>query len=104
MLPHDHFQKVIDPSNQLGILLASHWISVKSIMATITEVEYKCRAMEPEKQEHSEKHDSAQGIGRWLTYLNRLVDVEHRQYNAWPMWVEAQLEQDAGCFGRTIFH
>jgi hypothetical protein len=103
MLPHEHFQKVIDPSNQVGILLATHWISVKQIMATITEMEHKCRAMEPEKKTEVDENDAWNGIGKWLRFLNGRVDADHRRYNAWPIWVEAQLDRDPKCFGRTIF-
>lgn len=42
------------------------------------------------------------GMGRWLKYLNRQVDAEHRQYNGWPMWVEEQLDRDLGFFGKTM--
>lgn len=103
MLPHDEFQRIIDPSNQVAILLATHWIAVKQIMVTITETEAKGRAKEPENKPNVDEHDPWNGLGKWLRYLNRLVDEEHLAYNAWPVWVEAQLEQDAGCFGRTLF-
>ncbi|KAK4454991.1 hypothetical protein QBC34DRAFT_289273 [Podospora aff. communis PSN243] len=103
MLPHGDFQRVIDPSNQVGILLATHWISVKQIMATITEMEHKCRAKEPEKKGQVDENDAWNGIGKWLRFLNRGVDAEHRRYNAWPMWVEAQLDKDPKVFGRSIF-
>jgi hypothetical protein len=102
MLPHDQFQKIVDPDNQVAILLGAHWIALKQIMATITEVEAKARAKEPARPE-VDKHDASHGIGKWLKYLNRCVDAEHVQYNAWPMWVEAELERDPACFGRTMF-
>jgi len=98
MLPHDQFQRVIDHSNQASVLLAAHWIAVKQIMSLITEKEWDARAKSPEPKA---ENDMGTGIVKWLKYLNRLVDNEHAKYNTWPVWVEAQLEQDPRCFGRT---
>ncbi|PKS08444.1 hypothetical protein jhhlp_005081, partial [Lomentospora prolificans] len=96
MLPHDKFRRIIDPSNQVMILLATHWIAVKQIMAFITEVEEMARATRPTR---SESDPIDPGLVRWLKYLNRQVDFEHRLYNTWPMWVEEQLERDITFFG-----
>ncbi|EOO00020.1 putative c6 transcription factor protein [Phaeoacremonium minimum UCRPA7] len=41
MLPYDDFQRVIDTHNPVMVLLASHWIAIKQIMATITETEHE---------------------------------------------------------------
>ena len=38
-MPHDQFQRLVDPANQVATLLASHWIAVKQIMAPVTETE-----------------------------------------------------------------
>lgn len=102
MLPHHQFQKIVDPDNQVAILLGAHWIALKQIMATITEAEAKTRAKEPERPE-VDKHDASNGIAKWLKCLNRCVDAEHVRFNAWPMWVEQELERDPACFGRTLF-
>ncbi|KAJ9165036.1 C6 zinc finger protein [Coniochaeta hoffmannii] len=96
MLPHEQFRQIIDPDNQVCILLASHWIALKQIMATITETEWRASG-EPNKS----GNDIEIGIIRWLKYLNGLVDRDHVAYNQWPMWVEAQLERDVGFFGKT---
>lgn len=98
MLPHDQFQRLIDPTNQVAVLLASHWISLKQIMVTITSREGLARAKQPPK---SADHDMDVGIVRWLRYLNRSVDADHVGYNVWPLWVEAQLDRDPTCFGRS---
>lgn len=103
MLPHDEFQRIIiDPSNQTIILLSSHWIALKQIMATITDVEGAARAKEPEPTPRQE-NDMCIGIIKWLRYLNGLVDEEHAPYNVWPAWVEMQLERDPRCFGKGRF-
>ncbi len=98
MLPHDQFQRIIDPSNQNCILLATHWIALKQIMAAITETEERARAKRPPKKANN---DISLGIIRWLKYLNQRVDAEHVVYNQWPMWVEAQLDADRMVFGKT---
>lgn len=98
MLPHDKFRRVIDPSNQVALLLATHWIALKQIMAFITDVEDSARAMAPSA---SSDDPIDPGVLRWLRHSNRRVDAEHRVYNAWPVWVEEQLEADPAFFGRT---
>lgn len=97
MLPHEQFRHIIDPTNQTCILLATHWISLKQIMATITETEWKAKA-EAEKKSGG---DIEVGIIRWLKHLNSLVDEEHLVYNQWPVWVEAQLDLNRRFFGKT---
>src|SRR5437773_2480304 len=98
ILKHDQFKRLIDPTNQVTVLLATHWISLKMIMAEITEQEYRARhdAGRPQKKEG----DVEVGIIRWLKYLNGLIDDQHRPYNAWPLWIEAQLDIDISYFGR----
>ena len=96
MLPHEQFRQVIDSDNQVCILLASHWIALKQIMATITEAEWRASG-----EAKKAGNDIEIGIIRWLKYLNGLVDGDHVVYNQWPIWVEAQLERDVGFFGKT---
>jgi hypothetical protein len=102
-LPHDDFQKVVDPGDQVFTLLATHWIALKMIMATITEAEQRV-AQEQRRAagqpEHVRERGIDIGITRWLRHLNRRVDAEHRGYNRWPAWVEAQLDRDVAYFGR----
>jgi hypothetical protein len=98
-LPHDKFQQVIDPSNQVCVLLASHWIAIKQIMAQITEMEHRAMAKEPDKP--TDPGDIDLGIIRWLKHLNRSVEPEYQLYNQWPMWVEAELDRDRRVFGKT---
>ena len=93
-MPHDKFQTVIDPANQVAVLLSTHWIALEAIMATITETE-QAAATRPNKSE-------TKGNAAWLRYLNSQVDVEHRVYNDFPVWVEAQLNRDLAFFGKTV--
>ncbi|WYZ37504.1 hypothetical protein EsH8_II_001010 [Colletotrichum jinshuiense] len=94
-LPHEKFQRVIDMNNWTMVLLASHWVALKQIMAFITNAEHECREKEPPQENTVDL-----GIIRWLGYLNKRVDQEHLIYNQWPMWVENQLNRDLGFFGK----
>ncbi|KAL0940719.1 C6 transcription factor [Colletotrichum truncatum] len=95
-LPHEKFQRVINPLNQTMILLATHWVSLQQVMVTITRVEHECREKAPEPKEDSPDL----GIIRWLRYLNKQIDYEHQIYNQWPLWVEYQLNRDLSFFGK----
>ncbi|KAK4167381.1 hypothetical protein QBC43DRAFT_311707 [Cladorrhinum sp. PSN259] len=109
-LSHERFQRLIaERGNQVAVLLATHWIALKQIMAVITETEGKAAVVCPpgrrpqREKEYAGKagNDISLGIIRWLKYLNGLVDEEHLVYNRWPMWVEAQLDVDRRFFGKT---
>lgn len=100
MLPHDKFRRIIDPSNQVMHLLATHWIALKQIMAFITEAEQAARAMSPSGGGGGDDPVDP-GLLRWLRFSNSQVDFEHRVYNVWPVWVAEQLERDPTFFGRS---
>lgn len=95
-MPHDQFQRIIDPSNSTCVLLGSHWIATKQIMATILNQE----KMASRQGERSETGSVDEGMVRWLRYLNRQVLPEYQQYNNWPKWVEARLKEDITFFGK----
>ncbi|KAI0542157.1 C6 zinc finger protein [Xylaria digitata] len=95
-IPHETFQSLIDGGNQVCLLLASHWIALKQIMANITGVEHRQRPQQPGRKDG----DMDLGMVRWLKYINRQVDIDHQRYNQWPLWVEAQLDIDLGYFGK----
>lgn len=84
-------------TSQTMVLLASHWIALKQIMATVTNAEHECREKAPPKESAVDL-----GIIRWLGHLNRQVDHEHLVYNRWPLWVEEQLKQDLTFFGKKF--
>ncbi|KAI1781119.1 hypothetical protein F4818DRAFT_28614 [Hypoxylon cercidicola] len=110
-IPHAQFRHLIDAGRPTCTLLAAHWIALKQVMAPVTETEYRVRAREPERSGAAGAGDSSNnssssssidhGMVRWLKHLNRQVDVPHRAYNGWPVWVETQLDKDARAFGRT---
>ncbi|KAI0874840.1 hypothetical protein GGS24DRAFT_457940 [Hypoxylon argillaceum] len=98
-IPHENFQILIDSRNQVCLLLASHWIALKQIMATITGAEHGQRPQRPDREDRGVD----MGMVRWLKHINRQVDVEHQQHNQWPLWVEAQLDTNLGYFGKELY-
>ncbi|RYP65832.1 hypothetical protein DL769_006204 [Monosporascus sp. CRB-8-3] len=94
-IPQESFAYLVNPENQVCLLLGAHWIALKKIMRTITDAESRVNP-----SSHPRDGDPDIGMGRWLKYLNRQIDDEHREYNQWPMWVETQLERDLDFFRR----
>ncbi|KAL6919092.1 hypothetical protein FSHL1_003071 [Fusarium sambucinum] len=100
LLPHDTFQALIDPDNQVMLLLHTHWIAINEIITPISGQERNVSNKYPPDQREG-KPDLDPGFSRWLKYLNRSIDTEHQVYNQWPMWVEEQLDNDITFFGRV---
>ncbi|KAF7549452.1 hypothetical protein G7Z17_g6371 [Cylindrodendrum hubeiense] len=100
LLPHNSFQELINPNNQVMILLHAHWVSLNEIMTFITQQERHAREKSPTPREGQAEIDP--GFHRWLRYMNAHVDYEHQMYNQWPMWVEDQLNRDITFFGKTM--
>ncbi|KAI2625494.1 C6 zinc finger protein [Xylaria nigripes] len=93
-IPHGNFQSLVDGRNQVCLLLASHWIALRQIMATIIRVEQQ-------QQQHRQKQQNQDmGMMRWLKHIKQSIDADHQRYNQWPLWVEAQLDIDLGVFGK----
>ncbi|KAK3293423.1 uncharacterized protein B0H64DRAFT_419172 [Chaetomium fimeti] len=99
MLPHAKFQPLVDPNNQVALLLSAHWVALEQIMGPICETEHKVSASMSGGR--SSNAGASLGNIRWLRYLNNQLDAEHRLYNEWPMWVEAQLARDIRCFRKA---
>jgi hypothetical protein len=97
-LPHDSFQRLVDTSNQVCILLATHWIALQQIMTEICEQQRRASG----KPTSRDSNDIGVGISRWLKFLNRQLDPDFLPYNAWPTWVEEQLDADRAFFGKTM--
>lgn len=97
MLPHNVFQELISPDNQVIMLLHTHWIALAQIMTFITQQEYEVR----EKTAPTNVDEPLDpGFHRWLRYLNARIDYEHQMFNQWPLWVDEQLERDLTFFGK----
>ncbi|KAJ4169431.1 hypothetical protein NW754_016459 [Fusarium falciforme] len=97
MLPHDTFEALINPDNQVIMLLHSHWIAINEIMTPITGQE---KQVAVKYSERDTEPDTDPGFARWLKYINAHIDYEHQIYNQWPMWIEEQLDRDITCLGR----
>ncbi len=109
-LPHHKFQRVVDPKNEVFLLLATHWIAVKQIMATITQVERYFQdedtgGQQPPPPPPPPTPDGSidMGILRWLKYLNRQLGPEYQVFNQWPLWVETELDRNPSVFGRAAY-
>ncbi|KAM0399989.1 hypothetical protein ACHAQC_003274 [Fusarium culmorum] len=100
LLPHDTFQSLIDPDNQVMLLLHTHWVAINEIITPISGQERNVSNKYPPDQREG-KPDLDPGFSRWLKYLNQSIDLEHQIYNQWPMWVEEKLDNDATFFGRV---
>ncbi|TFB05366.1 hypothetical protein CCMA1212_002816 [Trichoderma ghanense] len=98
LLPHASFQELINASNQVVILLHTHWIALSQIMAFINEQEYAVREKHPARQDN--RIDP--GFIRWLKHLNARVDDQHQRFNQWPRWVDEQLDNDITFFGKRL--
>jgi hypothetical protein len=97
MLPHHIFQELINPNNQVVMLLHAHAIALTLVMAFIFAQE---REASDHKPPPSPNEPMDPGFGRWLKFINSRIDYEHQMYNQWPMWVEEQLDRDITFFGR----
>ncbi|KAF5963477.1 UPC2-like protein [Fusarium coicis] len=99
LLPHDTFQALIDPDNQVMMLLHSHWVAINEIMSPISGQERNVSEKYPPQRDDQPQLDP--GFARWLKHINANIDLEHQIYNQWPMWVEEQLDNDITFFGRV---
>ncbi|KAK0732647.1 hypothetical protein B0T21DRAFT_443843 [Apiosordaria backusii] len=101
MLPHEEFQVLVDiPGNQVSVLLGAHWVALKMVMAVVTEGEMMGSA---EREKRTGKEGIQLGIGRWLRYLNGVVEEGYYGgFGGWARWVEGRLEEDVTYFGKTV--
>lgn len=117
-LPQEQFRQVIDLDRQVFVLLATHWIALKQIMTRIhSKSDQVSMAMSgvssvdgdtselssvKSRDAPSNSGDGSMdpGIIRWLKHLNKQVEPAYRAYNEWPIWVEAELDNDMSVFGR----
>ncbi|KAI1766608.1 hypothetical protein GGR53DRAFT_485927 [Hypoxylon sp. FL1150] len=104
-LPHADFALLIDAGRATCMLLASHWIALKQVMAPVTELEHRVRARRPARPpgEGNGNGDASMALGMvgWLRHLNRQVDAAYQGYNEWPVWVQEQLDKDIRAFGNA---
>lgn len=105
-LPFEDFQRVIDMTNQVNVLLASHWVAMMMAMSFLHAASIKVN--EDSKKRYkgiTSARTAAQEKGKctepwyyWLVCLNRWVNEEHKRFNLWPQWVQERLDEDAQYF------
>ncbi|KAL1836966.1 hypothetical protein VTJ49DRAFT_4430 [Mycothermus thermophilus] len=109
MLSHDEFRRLVDPDNQVVLVLGAHWNALEQVMAVICETERKGATRLPERRATRTKTGSSSGGAGattntgWLKHIIGLIDDEHRPYMEFPMWVQEQLDKDRGFFGKTFY-
>ncbi|KAL1885341.1 hypothetical protein Cpir12675_006990 [Ceratocystis pirilliformis] len=112
-MPHHQFCKVINPTNQVMVLLNTHWIGLNQMLAAVADPNRSTRQHHQQSQQggnsrhggshHHHGYLSTIQLGgfKWLKYTNRLVDYTHQFYNTWPTWVEQQLLRDPNVFSSS---
>ncbi|KAJ6789711.1 hypothetical protein PWT90_00575 [Aphanocladium album] len=104
-LPFDDFQRIIDLTDQVHVLLASHWVALMMAMSFLRKASMKVNDDSKKKQEES-GHKGASAQAReegkctepwyyWLVCLNRWVSDDYKKFNVWPQWVQDRLGEDA---------
>lgn len=80
-MSHEEFAKLVNPENEAGKLLQSHFAALQLIMTPITQSE----------KERGRKTPTTVGDGvtvRWLTNLHKNSLPEYRKYYEWPLAIE----------------
>ena len=118
---HARFQRLINPSNHVAMLIAAHWVALEHVMDPIADVERTKGAakLPPHQQSQPESTEDgdenrrrgSDGSGSranrlWLKYLNAQIRLEApylRSYNHFPEWVQENLDIDKRYFGRMVW-
>jgi hypothetical protein len=79
-MSHEDFQHFIDPANEVGQLLQSHFVAVQYLISPISIHEMGERKPEPTINE------SSQG-SRWLGAIHQRVTPRMREFFEWPISV-----------------
>ena len=85
-MSHEEFALFIDPSNEAGKLLQSHFAALQLIMTPFTRRETDGRKVFRKNATSPDKTDGT--TNRWLVYLHRNINPEMRVYYEWPIWIE----------------
>jgi len=76
-MSHENFQHFIDPANEVGQLLQSHFVAVQLLLSPITVHELGKR--EPEMPNNESSH--------WLDAIHQRVTPQMRKFFEWPISV-----------------
>jgi hypothetical protein len=84
-MSHDDYALFIDPNNEAGKLLQSHFAALQIIMTPFTRRETVGRR-------NAATGQSPDGTtARWLVALHRDIKSEMRPYYDWPIWVQNEM-------------
>lgn len=81
-MSHEDFQHFINPANEIGQLLQSHFVAVQLLLTPITVHEMGDR--KPEKPNN--------GVNRWLGAILERVSPQMREFFEWPISVAEGVE------------
>lgn len=85
-MSHEEFALFIDPSNEAGKLLMSHFAALQLTMTPFTRRETKGKRFSRDNSTSPNRTDGT--TNRWLGSLHRNINPEMRMYYEWPIWVE----------------
>jgi hypothetical protein len=86
-MSHEEFALFIDPNNESGKLLQSHFAALQLIMTPFTR-----RETAGSRRRNATMGQNNDGTtARWLVALHRNIKPEMRPYYEWPIWVETEV-------------
>ncbi|KAM3544630.1 hypothetical protein ARSEF1564_002498 [Beauveria bassiana] len=109
-LPFGDFQRIIDLTDQVNILLATHWVALMMVMSFLHKASTKINddsknASDTPAQGSIGAKAQAQKKGKctepwyyWLACMNRWINDDYQKFNTWPQWVQDRLDEDATYF------
>jgi hypothetical protein len=78
-MSHEEFSMFVDPNNEAGKLLQSHFAALQLIMTPIT----------LNLKERGNRDPTGDGVtARWLTNLHSKIHPDYRKYYEWPLSIE----------------
>lgn len=83
-MSHEEFALFIDPNNEAGKLLQSHFAALQLIMTPFTRRE----TIGSKRRSATMGQNNDGTTARWLVALHRNIKPEMRPYYEWPIWVE----------------
>jgi hypothetical protein len=83
-MSHEEFALFVDPQNEAGKLLQSHFSALQLIMTPFTRRE----TIGSQRRNASAMQRTDGTTARWLVHLHRHIKPEMKKYYEWPIWVE----------------
>ena len=89
-MTQEDFESFVDPANDTGRLLQSHFIALQTIMTPISAKEMLGR----------KPRSAPNGTVRWLGPLHQDIKPNLRKYFEWPIAREAVVKRQLECYAR----